>query len=59
MLQGEHSAILSTFIQLPFVINIFILSIFGVAVLHMLFVLIVPRLLEVEVLYKYFTFHGA
>ena len=28
MLQGEHSAILSTFIKLPFVINIFILSIF-------------------------------
>ena len=28
MLQGEHSAILSTFIMLPFVINIFVLSIF-------------------------------
>ena len=28
MLQGEHSAILLTFIKLPFVINIFILSIF-------------------------------
>ena len=28
MLQGEHSAILSTFIQLPFVIKIFVLSIF-------------------------------
>ena len=28
MLQGEHSAILSTFIKLPFVIKIFILSIF-------------------------------
>ena len=28
MLQGEHSAILSTFIKLPFVINIFVLSIF-------------------------------
>ena len=28
MLQVEHSAILSTFIQLPFVINIFVLSIF-------------------------------
>ena len=27
-LQGEHSAILSTFIKLPFVINIFVLSIF-------------------------------
>ena len=27
MLQGEHSAILSTFIQLPFVIKIFVLSI--------------------------------
>ena len=27
MLRGEHSAILSTFIMLPFVINIFILSI--------------------------------
>ena len=26
MLQGEHSAILSTFIKLPFVINIFVLS---------------------------------
>ena len=29
MLQGEHSAILSTFIKLPFVINTFVLSIFG------------------------------
>ena len=28
MLQGEHSAILSTFIKLSFVINIFVLSIF-------------------------------
>ena len=28
MLQGEHSAILSTFIELPFVIKIFVLSIF-------------------------------
>ena len=28
MFQGEHSAILSTFIKLPFVINIFVLSIF-------------------------------
>ena len=28
MLQGEHSAILSTFIKLPFAIKIFILSIF-------------------------------
>ena len=28
MLQGEHSAILSTFIKLPFVIKIFVLSIF-------------------------------
>ena len=28
MLQGEHSAILSTFIKLPFVIKTFILSIF-------------------------------
>ena len=28
MLQGEHSATLSTFIKLPFVNNIFILSIF-------------------------------
>ena len=28
MLQGEHSAILSTFIKLPFVIDIFVLSIF-------------------------------
>ena len=27
MLQGEHSAIRSTFIKLPFVINIFVLSI--------------------------------
>ena len=26
--QGEHSAILSTFIKLPFVIKIFVLSIF-------------------------------
>ena len=28
MLQGEHSAILSTFTKLPFVIKIFVLSIF-------------------------------
>ena len=28
MLQGEHSAILLTFIKLPFVIQIFVLSIF-------------------------------
>ena len=28
MLQGEHSAILSTFMKLPFVIKIFVLSIF-------------------------------
>ena len=28
MLQGEHSAILSTFIELTFIINIFVLSIF-------------------------------
>ena len=28
MLQGEHSAIFSTFIKLPFVIKIFVLSIF-------------------------------
>ena len=28
MLQGEHSAILSTFIKLAFVIKIFVLSIF-------------------------------
>ena len=28
MLQGEHSAILSFFIKLPFVFNIFVLSIF-------------------------------
>ena len=30
MLQGEHSAILLTFIKLPFVIKIFVLSIFCV-----------------------------
>ena len=30
----EHSAILSTFIKLPFVIKIFVLSIFLVAILH-------------------------
>ena len=34
MLQEEHSAILSTFIKLPFVIKIFLLSIFWVAVLQ-------------------------
>ena len=28
MLQGEHSAILSTFVKLPFVIKIFVLPIF-------------------------------
>ena len=29
MLQGEHSAILLTFIKLPFVVKTFVLSIFG------------------------------
>ena len=29
ILQGEHSAILLTFINLPFVIKMFVLSIFG------------------------------
>ena len=28
MLQGEHSAILSTFIKLPFIVNTFVLTIF-------------------------------
>ena len=32
-IEGEHSAILSTFIKLPFVIEIFVLSIL-MAVLH-------------------------
>ena len=36
MLQGEHFAILSTFIKLPFVLNIFVLSTL-VAVLHMFY----------------------
>ena len=31
MLQGEHSAILSTFIKLPFVIKIFVLSVLEAA----------------------------
>ena len=34
MLQGEHSAILPTFIKLPFVIKIFVLSSYWVVVLH-------------------------
>ena len=34
MLQGEQSAILSTFIKLPIVIKIFVLSFLGVALLH-------------------------
>ena len=34
MLQGEHSAILSTFIMQPFVIKIFVLSIFEWPFLH-------------------------
>ena len=29
MFQGEHSALISTFIKLPFLIKIFVLSIFG------------------------------
>ena len=42
MLQGEHSAILLTFIKLPFLIKIFVLSIFkwpfytGLTVIHIL-----------------------
>ena len=34
MLQVEHSTILLTYIKLPFVIKIFVLSYFWVAVLH-------------------------
>ena len=40
MLQGEHSAILSTFIKVPFIIKFFVLSIFewpletGFTILH-------------------------
>ena len=34
MLQREHSAILSTFIKLPFVIKIFVLSLFEWPFLH-------------------------
>ena len=33
MLQGEHSAILLTFIQLPFVIKNFVLSIFSLGLI--------------------------
>ena len=50
MLQGEHSAILLTFIKIPFVIKIFVLSIFewlfktGFTVdLHCLF-MVLPKL---------------
>ena len=45
MLQGEHYAILSTFIKLPFVMKIFVLSIFewplkiGFSVSHVFWVL--------------------
>ena len=45
MLQGEHSAILSTFIKLPFVIKVFVLSIFewqfytGLHVFHNIIIL--------------------
>ena len=48
MVQGEHSAILSTFIKLPFVIKIFVLSIFewpfyiGFTVFHNLSILHLP-----------------
>ena len=45
MLQGEHSVILSTFIKLPFVIKIFVLSIFEWLLRHFL-------------LYRKMTFHG-
>ena len=43
MLQGEHSAILSAFIKLPFVVKIFVLSTFewrfytGFTVIHHIF----------------------
>ena len=43
MLKGEHSAILSSFIKVPFVIKIFVLSIFewplktGSTVLHIVY----------------------
>ena len=48
---GEHSAILSTFIKLPFVIKIFVLSIFewpfytGFTVLSSIFLFIKPLLI--------------
>ena len=42
MLQGEHSAILLTFIKLPFVIKIFCFIYFGVAVLHRFYCIVSP-----------------
>ena len=44
MLQGEHSAILLTFIKLPFVIKIFVLIFFGVAVLHRFYCTIMKKI---------------
>ena len=41
MLEVEHSEILSTFIILPFVINIFVV-VFWVAVLHMFYYILYP-----------------
>ena len=50
MLQGEHSAILSTFIKLPFVIKIFVLSIlsacFTQVLLYIIYFMCVKSLFE-------------
>ena len=49
MLQGEHFAILLTFIKLPFVIKNGFFVYFGVAVLHGLYCIVNFRILEVHV----------
>ena len=43
MLQREHSAILSTFIKLPFVIKIFVLSIFEWPFFHRFYCIVFTR----------------
>ena len=43
MLQGEHSATHFTFIKLPFVIKIFVLSIFEWPFLHMFYCISLKR----------------
>ena len=56
MLRGEHSAILSTFIKLPFVIKIFVFSIFEWLFLHRFYFFRIVKLYELRVYIIHFVF---